>query len=338
MVEVRSGRGGFIVDEITRQPILKATKCDLCASQLGGPACARACPHDALIRIDMHDRKRLAKWINRTPSIARRIRNSAIAIAAGGLVVATHQMWEDSMRRTNLLSGWILLALVVFLVAFAVRKKLPGLPLSGASSWLQAHVYAGLVSALAFGLHGGWQLPTGVFESALWLLFAFVAVSGLAGLALSRWLPPRMGRHGERVLLDRIPGFRRELAERVEELAMTSVRETASSTIADFYVRRLAKYLKGPRGLVAHLVGSAGQYQRLRTEIRHLARYLDPRGREILDEIGECVAAKNNLDYQYALNLALRGWRLVHVPASYAAILLIAAHMVLVFAFSGGSS
>ncbi len=338
MVEVRSARGGFIVDEVTRQPIVKATKCDLCVSQLGGPACARACPHDALIRIDMHDRKRLAKWINRSPSIARRIRNTVIAFAAGGLIVAANQMWEDSLRRANLLSGWILLALVVFLVSFAVRKKLPGLPLSGASSWLQAHVYAGFVCTLAFGLHGGWRLPTGVFESVLWLLFAFVAGSGVAGLALSRWLPPRMGRHGERVVFERIPGFRRQLAQQVEELAMTSVRDTASSTIADFYVRRLASFLKGPQGMLAHLVGSTRQHRRLRTEIHHLARYLNQRGCEILDEIEDCVAAKNNLDYQHALHLALRGWRYVHVPASYAAVLLIVVHIVLVLAFSGGPS
>jgi len=65
MVEIRDGNGEFIVDEQTGQPIMKATKCDLCFDQLGGPACERACPHDALIRIDMHDQARLAEWINR---------------------------------------------------------------------------------------------------------------------------------------------------------------------------------------------------------------------------------------------------------------------------------
>ena len=38
-----------------REPILKATKCDLCSEQLGGPACVRACPHDALRRVDFRD-------------------------------------------------------------------------------------------------------------------------------------------------------------------------------------------------------------------------------------------------------------------------------------------
>ena len=66
LVEIRDQNGAFIVDSETKQPIAKATKCDLCYGQLGGPACQRACPHDALIRIDMHDQKNLAEWVNRS--------------------------------------------------------------------------------------------------------------------------------------------------------------------------------------------------------------------------------------------------------------------------------
>jgi Fe-S-cluster-containing dehydrogenase component len=51
MVEIRDKEGRFILDD-KQEPRLKATKCDLCASQPGGPACVRACPHDALRRVD----------------------------------------------------------------------------------------------------------------------------------------------------------------------------------------------------------------------------------------------------------------------------------------------
>ncbi len=53
MVEVNDSRGNPIVDSDKLLPIVKATKCDLCIEQLGGPACQRACPHDALVRIDL---------------------------------------------------------------------------------------------------------------------------------------------------------------------------------------------------------------------------------------------------------------------------------------------
>ncbi|MDZ4659483.1 MAG: cyclic nucleotide-binding domain-containing protein [Bythopirellula sp.] len=65
MVEVRDSSGAIIVDQLTQQPIHKATKCDLCADQVGGPACQRACPHDALVRMDLGNLAELSAWVNR---------------------------------------------------------------------------------------------------------------------------------------------------------------------------------------------------------------------------------------------------------------------------------
>ncbi len=65
MVSIRDQRGAFILDRETNLPIEKATKCDLCVDQMGGPACQRACPHDALIRMDLRDEDALLKWVGR---------------------------------------------------------------------------------------------------------------------------------------------------------------------------------------------------------------------------------------------------------------------------------
>lgn len=53
MVEINNAKGLPILSADQQTPILKATKCDLCASQPSGPACQNACPHDALTRIDL---------------------------------------------------------------------------------------------------------------------------------------------------------------------------------------------------------------------------------------------------------------------------------------------
>ncbi len=63
MVETRNARGEPIRDCETQQPIIKATKCDLCLDAWGGPACQRACPHDALVRIDISNVKAIGKWL-----------------------------------------------------------------------------------------------------------------------------------------------------------------------------------------------------------------------------------------------------------------------------------
>ena len=43
----------ILITPLLKNSILEATKCDLCHDQLGGPACQRACPHDALERVDL---------------------------------------------------------------------------------------------------------------------------------------------------------------------------------------------------------------------------------------------------------------------------------------------
>ena len=45
------------------EPIIKATKCDLCADQNTGPACQNACPHDALVRLNLGDYKTATDWL-----------------------------------------------------------------------------------------------------------------------------------------------------------------------------------------------------------------------------------------------------------------------------------
>jgi len=65
MAQVRDNLGNFLIDRVSMAPIMRASKCDLCVEQLGGPACERACPHDALARIDMQDLETAANWLGR---------------------------------------------------------------------------------------------------------------------------------------------------------------------------------------------------------------------------------------------------------------------------------
>lgn len=62
MVDIRDATGALIRDR-DGLTISRATKCDLCADQLTGPACAQACPHDALVRINIRDTGKLLAWL-----------------------------------------------------------------------------------------------------------------------------------------------------------------------------------------------------------------------------------------------------------------------------------
>jgi Fe-S-cluster-containing dehydrogenase component len=74
MVQIRDREGGPVYPTLSEgnagrnaaiSPIEKATKCDLCAEQITGPACQRACPHDALVRLDLGSSETAGKWFNR---------------------------------------------------------------------------------------------------------------------------------------------------------------------------------------------------------------------------------------------------------------------------------
>lgn len=66
MVNTQDAAGRTRIDAVNGLPILQASKCDMCASSSGGkPACQSACPHDALVRIDMADISQVSTYIGR---------------------------------------------------------------------------------------------------------------------------------------------------------------------------------------------------------------------------------------------------------------------------------
>jgi hypothetical protein len=149
-------------------------------------------------------------------------------------------------------------------------------------------------------------------------------------------VPERLGRHGERIVFERIPVFRAQLTREVEALATRSVTELSSTAIADYYARRLQPFFRRARNRSAHLIGYNAPAQAMVREIAGIKRYLDDAGREILDDIEARVLAKNNLDYQETWQLVLKGWLFVHIPLTYSLLLVMVVHVLLAYGFSMG--
>jgi len=267
----------------------------------------------------------------------RRFLNLSAMVIAGGLLFALLRLNDMALRDQSFLSGWLLFSCLLLLTLFNARKKLPFLPLLRASTWLQAHIYVGLVSVLIFLLHTGWRLPDGAFEIVLWFLFTAVAVSGVVGILLSRILAGRLAMYGEPLILERLPLYRARLAREVADLTQSSVVNTRSATLVQYYISRLEPFLRQPRNLLRHLLQSRKPLRALQREMAALRRYLDEPGRAILDEIEEQVVAKDNLDYQYSHHLLLKGWLFVHIPLTYGLLLAILAHPILIYAFTSST-
>ena len=249
--------------------------------------------------------------------------------ATAGLAWALDFSLRVRLRRAELVTGLALFAVILLLTLFNARKKLPFLRLLRASTWMQIHIYVGLLSCILFGLHTGWRIPKGAFELALAVLFYLGSASGLVGLALSRWLPSRLTVQGENVIFERIPALRAAVRREVEEMVVESVAKSQSSTIADFYEARLRRYFSRPRFLLYHLVGYGKPRHELLAEAQALDRYLNADERGILGRIVEKIQAKDDLDLQAARQGLLKGWLFVHIPLTYSMILLAAVHGML---------
>ncbi|MEZ6136419.1 MAG: cyclic nucleotide-binding domain-containing protein [Pirellulaceae bacterium] len=65
MVISSDEQGRARIDQTAGLPILQASKCDLCTGYAGGPSCQAACPHDALVRIDVGNLTQLNAHITR---------------------------------------------------------------------------------------------------------------------------------------------------------------------------------------------------------------------------------------------------------------------------------
>jgi len=245
-------------------------------------------------------------------------------------------LYGTALRDARFFDGWVLLGGIVFLVLFNVRKKLPMLPLGRAAVWLQFHLYVGYFVVAAFLMHTRFTLPGGVLDWALWLLFVIVALSGVAGAYLTRTTPAKLEHHSERVIFERIPGFRVGLAREVESLAIDSVNQAGSLTISDLYINTLHDFFRRPRNLFLHLRSSRRPLKRIHGEIDTLGQYLDETQKDRLTKIKGLVQAKDNLDYHFAHQGVLKAWLFVHIPATYGLIVLIAAHVAIVYAFSSG--
>lgn len=253
------------------------------------------------------------------------------------LVVSLHAEYADVMPRIAYLSGWLLFAVMLILTFYNARKRLSFLPLLTSEGWLQFHIYAALFTAVLFCIHISYKIPTGWFECTLAGLYLMVMLSGFFGLFASRGIPKRLTTRGGEVLFERIPGIRRQLQERAEALALKSVEEVKSATIADFYVRELKVFFDGTHNMISHWLEVRTPLNSMLNKITDLNRYLNESERATMNEIATLVRQKDGLDYHYSLQLVLKLWLFVHIPLTYSLLLWTLAHIVLVFAYSGGA-
>ena len=253
-------------------------------------------------------------------------------------------IYGNGLRDPRYLDGWLLAAGMVVQVYFHINLKTSRLSPKSAMTWRKIHIYVGYILLALFISHSDFSLPDTGLEWALWMGFMLITASGIFGTYLA-WSVKTKRRIDERMVYERIPTRRAEIAREAHAIATTA--DTDASAIAlpglpynewilDLYSSQLRSFFKGPQNYGSHFIGSERAVKRLTDEIENLERYVDEQGKNKLAAIKSLVLEKDRLDFAHVYLGLLKTWQFIHVPVTYAMVLLIPLHILVVYAFSSG--
>lgn len=263
---------------------------------------------------------------------------SIAAISAAFLGVSwLNQTYDAALRDPLFLNGWILFGGMAVQLLLRLKKKFPRWIVGGDALWARFHVCMGWFVTLVFALHTNWSVPDTGFEWALWTVFVLVVLSGTFGAYLNRSIPFKLEQNAGRQVFEKIPALQSKIARDAACLALSSVEKTGSPAICDLYVGRLHDFFNRPQNVLAHLKSSRRPIKKILFQIQNLEKNIDHAGQKTLVEMKKLVEAKDRLDFQYAHEAALKAWLFVHVPATYALIVLTILHVSVVYAFTSGT-
>ena len=272
------------------------------------------------------------------------IAQGLLILTISGAVFWLVWLYGNSLRDPRYLDGWILTTGIGLQLYFHVSVKRATLSPKSARRWRKFHVFLGYLLVAVFISHSDFSLPDTAFEWVLWVDFVLVTLSGIFGTYLAWSLQVRHG-FDESIVYDRIPSRRAELAQEVHGLVVRtnpSLAVTAlpapphNSWIMDLYVTRLQYFLQRQRNYFAHLIGSKRPLKQLIGEIDNLSNYVDEPSQEKLAAIKSLLIEKDRLDFARVYLGLSKGWLFVHVPVTYALVVLTVLHVFVVYAFSSG--
>lgn len=239
-------------------------------------------------------------------------------------------------------------AFMVFSGLLAARKKVEVWRLGRAQSWMRGHLWLGLLSLPMILFHGGFRMG-GPLTGVLMVLVIVVIASGVFGAALQHYLPKMMTREVPfETIFEQIDHVREQLlAEADEMIARASapltlvaaapsgdLAATADSVLAaeetlaplrNFYSSQMRPFLLDHRGRIQPLA-DAGKASGIFDGLRRL---LPAPAHETTKSLEEICEEERQLRLQVRLHHWLHGWLMLHIPLSFALLLLGCVHAIM---------
>ena len=257
---------------------------------------------------------------------------TAIALAVVAMIV---WIQESRLAHTSFFTGILLLGSILFLMLLGVRRRIPVLALGNVSRWTQIHIYTALFSLGVYVLHVPVLIGSGVFESGLSVLFLSVAASGFYGLFASRTIPKQLTAIQGEQRFDQIPWYRQQIALKAGDLLSEITEQASAGVIERLYTAELEPYFSSGPSVAYLTVPSGRRRRRLLSNLKEVDRYLESEGRATAGRFAGLVRRRDDLDYQFAMQLRLRLWLVVHCLLSVALVAGGIVHATIAWRFAG---
>jgi hypothetical protein len=222
--------------------------------------------------------------------------------------------------------------LIVWLACLGIRKRVITAGHYSLKAWVSAHVYLGLSLIVLATLHTGFQFGWNVHTLA-YVLMMLVIASGALGIWAYATLPARLhGNRGEttrKQMLESLDSLDRQLHDAAQPLDRQSaaiVRMSIEETDlgGGFWKRLTNRY------------GDCANHRAL-TRLRALPPSGSAAQAEALTKIEGLMQQKAEVlalaRRQMQITALLEGWLFVHIPATFALLAALTAHIVSVFAY-----
>lgn len=230
------------------------------------------------------------------------------------------------------LLGTISAGLIVWLACLGVRKRVITAGHYSLKAWVSAHVYLGLSLVVLATLHTGFQFGWNVHTLAYALMMLVIA-SGALGIWAYATLPQRLhGNRGETTRKQMLEALE-SLDKQLHELALPLDRAGAQT------VRLSLEETELGGGFWRRLTGSYGDCANTRAlqRLKALPAPAEPRQAEALAKIATVMEQKRDVlglaRRQMQITAVLEGWLFVHIPATFALLAALTAHIVSVFTY-----
>lgn len=228
--------------------------------------------------------------------------------------------------------GTISAGLIVWLACLGVRKRVITAGHYSLKAWVSAHVYLGLSLTVLATLHTGFQFGWNVHTLAYALMMLVIASGGL-GIWAYATLPQRLhGNRGEttrKQMLEAIESLDRQIHDLAQPL------DRAGATV----VRMSLEETELGGSFWKRLTGSYGDCANLRAmaRLRALPTPANPRQADAVAKLETVMQQKADVlglaRRQMQITAFLEGWLFVHIPATFALLAALIAHIVSVFAY-----